>query len=264
MCRLTVVFNNIINKRNLICSCMKWAGLGIWVLQQPRLQASPLVSQREINNIFVHARFVATKTHIHIWPQNVKYSIRSSKMGICLWALNHRLALSLSLSLAYAWARCVLRLSWNGSVLSLCIELSWMSHLKLIIPLRNPTRRFYYYISMILGFFSILILSLSFSLNPCKCVCLDSLCRRRHHLIVINITVIVLDIIIFVLNYGTSSWAYRKMVCFHEKSPGRDGKREMIAWCDGFKWTTTPNVNIAYNRWRVCLCVRERRFVVGN
>lgn len=35
------------------------------------------------------------------------------------------------------------------------------------------------------------------------------LCRRQH-LIVINITVIVLDIIIFVLNYGTSSWAHRK------------------------------------------------------
>lgn len=145
-------------------------------MQQPRLQASPLVSQREINNIFVHARFVATKTHIHIWPQNVKYSIRSSKMGICLWALNHRLALSLSLSLAYAWARCVLRLSWNGLVLSLCIELSWMSHLKLIIPLRNPTRRFYYYISMILGFFSILILSLSLSHSIRVSVCVWIVC----------------------------------------------------------------------------------------
>lgn len=154
-------------------------------------------------------------------------------MGICLWALNHNImiiSLALSLISMHAWngVQPFVLNTWvwteNGLVVSLSVLLSWMSHLKLIIPLRNPTRRFYYYISMILGFFFILsftaVFFLSLDIFVCLCQRLASqLCCRRHHFIVINITVIVLDIIMFVLNYGTSSWTHRKMVCFHKKSP---------------------------------------------
>lgn len=61
------------------------------------------------------------------------------------------------------------------------LELSWMSHLKLIIPLRSPTRRFYYYISMIFCCCWIWCVCVCFFLSVCPLVSPSTSHRHQYY-----------------------------------------------------------------------------------